>query len=135
MEPCPFTLSPSCCITPPMPIYEYKCTKCGGVKTVFAKGFADPEGLDPEGLSCDACGGRKLKRLISKTNYHQSQSDRLSSYDPTSRNSASFMSDSRNIGLHAEHVLQKAGVKPTEEFKSRLENIRTDPSRVTKGED
>jgi putative FmdB family regulatory protein len=113
-----------------MPIYEYKCTKCGGVKTVFAKGFADPEGL-----VCDACGSAELKRLISKTNYHQSQSDRLSSYDPKSRNSDSFMSDSRNIGLHAEHMLQKAGVKPTEEFKSRLENIRTDPSRVTKGEE
>jgi putative FmdB family regulatory protein len=113
-----------------MPIYEYKCAKCGGVKTVFAKGFDDPEGL-----ACDACGGKKLKRLISKTNYHQSQSDRLASYDPKSRNTSSFMSDSRNIGLHAEHMLQKAGVKPTEEFKSKLENIRTDPSRVTKGED
>lgn len=113
-----------------MPIYEYKCKKCGEVKTVFAPGFKDPEGL-----ACDACGGRKLKRVISKVNFHQSQSDRLASYDPKSRNSDSFMRDSRNIGLHAEHMLKQAGVKPTEDFQKKLENIRTDPSRVTKGED
>jgi len=110
-----------------MPIYEYKCGKCGGVKTVFSQGFKDPEGL-----VCDACGGTELKRIISKVNYHQSQSDRLSSYDPKSRQSDSFMSDSRNIGLHAEHMLKKAGVKPTEDFKNKLDNLRADPSRVTK---
>jgi putative FmdB family regulatory protein len=113
-----------------MPIYEYKCGKCGALKTVFAQGYKDPEGL-----ACDACGGRKLKRIISKTNYHQSQSDRLSSYDPKSRNSDSFTRDSRNIGLHAEHMLKKAGVKPTEDFKNKLDNLRADPSRVVKGED
>lgn len=113
-----------------MPIYEYKCGKCGQVKTVYAQGFTDPEGL-----ACDACGGTGLKRLISKVNYHQSSSDRLASYDPRSRNADSFMRDSRNIGLHAEHMLKQAGVKPTEDFKNKLENLRADPSRVTKGED
>jgi putative FmdB family regulatory protein len=113
-----------------MPIYEYKCKACGKVSTVFAQGYKDPEGL-----TCDACGGSDLKRIISRVNYHQSQSDRLSSYDPKSRNTDAFTKDTRNIGLHAEHMLKQAGVKPTEEFKSKLDNLRADPSRVTKGEE
>jgi len=32
-------------------------------------------------------------------------------------------------------MLRKAGVKPTEEFKSKLENLRSDPSRVIKDEE
>jgi putative FmdB family regulatory protein len=113
-----------------MPIYEYKCKKCGEVKTVFAQGYKDPEGL-----VCDACGGKNLKRMVSKTNYHQAHSDRLASYDPKSRNSDAFMSDSRNIGLHAEHMLKQAGVKPTEEFQNKLDNLRANPSRAVKGEE
>ncbi|HNY64304.1 MAG TPA: zinc ribbon domain-containing protein [Deltaproteobacteria bacterium] len=112
-----------------MPIYEYRCRKCGAVKTVYAHSYKDPDDL-----VCDGCGGRKLKRIISKVNYHQSQSDRLASYDPKSRNLDSFMRDSRNIGLHAEHMLQKAGVKPTEDFQNKLDNLRADPSRVLKDE-
>ncbi len=87
---------------------------------------------DPAGLSCEACGSQDLKRIISRTNYHQSQSDRLGSYNPKARQSESFLKDSRNIGLHAEHMLKQSGVKPTEEFRNKIENLRTDPSRVLK---
>lgn len=110
-----------------MPVYEYKCAACGKVTDVLVQGFNDPDGL-----SCDACGSRDLKRIISKVNYHQAQSDRLASYDPRSRHTGSFMRDSRNIGLHAEYMLKQSGVKPTEEFRNKLENLRTDPSRVIK---
>lgn len=113
-----------------MPIYEYKCTSCGNVMSVLVQGFREPQDL-----CCEACGSSDVKRIISRVNYHQSQTDRLSSYNPKSRHSDGFYQDSRNIGLHAEHMLQKAGVKPTEEFKSKLENLRSDPSRVIKGED
>ena len=113
-----------------MPIYEYKCAACGRVSGFFVQGFGDPENL-----CCQGCGGKDLKRIISRVNYHQSQSDRLASYDPQARKSDSFYKDTRNIGLHAEHMLQKAGVKPTEEFRSRIENLRSDPSRVIKDSD
>lgn len=113
-----------------MPIYEYKCASCGRISSFFVQGFGDPEDL-----CCRACGGKELKRLISRVNYHQSQSDRLASYDPKAGKSGDFYKDSRNIGLHAEHMLQKAGVKPTDEFKSKIENLRSDPSRVIKDSD
>ena len=89
----------------------------------------------PEDLTCDECGSDDLKRIISKVNYHTSSSDRLSSYNPNARKSDSFYKDSRNIGLNAEQMLKKAGVKPTEEFKSKLERLRTDPGSVMKDSD
>ncbi len=113
-----------------MPIYEYKCNGCGAVKSLLVQGFSDPEGL-----TCDACGASGLKRIISKVNYHQSQSDRLSSYNPNERHSSGFTQDSRNIGLHAEHMLKQAGVRPTKEFQDKIENLRSDPSRVLKDGD
>lgn len=113
-----------------MPIYEYRCNGCGTVKTVLVHGFSDPEDL-----VCDACGSSGLKRIISRVNYHQSQADRLSSYNPKDRHSGSFTQDSRNIGLHAEHMLKQAGVKPSRDFQEKVEKLRTDPSRVLKDND
>jgi len=113
-----------------MPIYEFKCVKCGAVKSILVHTYRTPDDL-----VCDSCGSGDLKRIISRVNYHQSDSERLSSYNPDSRKSDSFYKDTRNIGLHAEHMLKKSGVKPTEEFKTRLEKLRTDPGSVIKNSD
>jgi len=113
-----------------MPIYEYKCASCGNLTSVLVQGYREPRDL-----CCGACGSADVRRVISRVHYHQSRSDRLSSYDPKDRHSDGFYRDSRNIGLHAEHMLQKAGVKPTEEFRTKLEHLRSDPSRVFKDED
>jgi len=113
-----------------MPIYEYKCTSCGEIQSVLVQGYKSPEGL-----TCSACGSSNLKRIISKVNYHLSGTERLASYDPKARQTESFLKDTRNIGLHAEHMLQKSGVKPTDEFKTKLEKLRTDPGSVIKNSD
>jgi putative FmdB family regulatory protein len=110
-----------------MPIYEYKCNACGRTTTLLVSGYGDPEGL-----ACEACSSTSLRRIVSRTNYHRSASDRLSSYEPGSRVSDGFLRDTRNIGLHAERMLKKAGVEPNDEFKAKLEKIRTDPSSVIK---
>ena len=110
-----------------MPIYEYKCLRCSQVTSILIQGYKGPEGL-----TCDKCGSDDLKRIISKVNYHTSSSDRLSSYNPNARKSDGFYKDSRNIGLNAEQMLKKAGVEPTDEFKNKLERLRTDPASVMK---
>jgi putative FmdB family regulatory protein len=113
-----------------MPIYEYKCLGCSHLTSFLVQGYTQP--VDP---TCESCGSQDLKRIISKVSYHSSGSDRLSSYNPKARKSDSFYKDSRNIGLNAEQMLAKAGVKPTEEFKSKLERLRTDPGSVIKDND
>jgi len=45
-----------------MPMYEYKCSKCGTVMTVMQR-----VGAGQAGLSCPECKGSDLKKLISST--------------------------------------------------------------------
>jgi putative FmdB family regulatory protein len=113
-----------------MPIYEFKCAECKSTMNLLVQGYKVPDDL-----ACEKCGSGKLKKIITSSHYHQSDSARVTSYNPGSRKSDSFYRDTRNIGLHAEHMLRKAGVQPTEEFKSKLERLRTDPSRVIKDSD
>ena len=113
-----------------MPIYEFKCTSCGYVMEVLIRGY-----VVPGELTCERCGSGEVKKVMSSGHYHQSQADRLGSYGKESRKSDSFYSDTRNIGLHAEQMLRKAGVKPTEEFKTKLERLRTNPASVIKDSD
>ena len=89
----------------------------------------------PGDIACEKCGSAEVKKLISRGHYHQSDSDRVASYNPSTSKSDSFYKDTRNIGVHAEQMLQKAGVKPTEEFKSKLEKLRTNPGSVIKDSD
>jgi putative FmdB family regulatory protein len=46
-----------------MPIYEYQCESCDSTfeKLIF-KG-------DDEGIDCPACGGKKVKRLLSAASF------------------------------------------------------------------
>lgn len=45
-----------------MPIYEYECEGCGGIKEV-------PQKIsDPPFTKCETCGG-KLKKIVSKNNF------------------------------------------------------------------
>lgn len=110
-----------------MPIYEYECKACGGTVTILVR-----KPKDPEGLACDACGSKNLRRIISQVNFHLPQGDRLSSYTPGDERNESYYRDSRNIGLRAEQMLKNAGVDPGDAFKAKLDNLRSDPSRVLK---
>ncbi len=110
-----------------MPIYEYECSACGALVSILVNRHEDPQGL-----ACDACGSKVLKRIISQVNFHLPQGDRLSSYSPNNERNESYYRDSRNIGLRAEQMLKKAGVDPGEAFKSKLDNLRSDPSKVFK---
>ena len=43
-----------------MPIYEYRCDRCGQVETLFLRSFS--EKADPQ---CSNCGSRKMTKLLS----------------------------------------------------------------------
>ena len=113
-----------------MPIYEYACTKCKGEFQALIMKAADEEGL-----ACPACGSHKLNRLISRVAYHQSEKDRLDSFDPGARRGDSFYRDSRNIGLEAKKRAQAMGVDLGSSFETKLEKLRTDPGSVLRDND
>ena len=110
-----------------MPIYEYECNNCAGQ---FQSLVMKRE--DEESLLCPECGGRDLKRLISRVAYHVSETDRLAAFDPNAQPTDSFYQDSRNIGLSAKKRAQQMGVDLGSGFESKLEKLRTDPGSVLK---
>ena len=46
-----------------MPIYQYKCQRCGEITEFFSHSF-----FNSETLACPSCGNRNLERLISAPN-------------------------------------------------------------------
>ena len=110
-----------------MPIYEYQCLGCD---CEFQKLILKKE--EEKELTCPKCGGRDMKRIISKVAYHLSEGDRLSSFDPSARQTDSFYSDTRNIGLSAQKKAQEMGVDLGKGFSEKLERLRTDPGSVFK---
>ena len=110
-----------------MPLYEYECQNCG--KTFQSLVLKREEEI---ALRCPGCAGSDLKRLISRVAYHVSESDRLSAYEPTARQSDSFYRDSRNIGLNAQKRARQMGIDLGSGFDEKLDKLRTDPSSVLK---
>jgi putative FmdB family regulatory protein len=110
-----------------MPIYEYECCDClAGFQTLILAR------REEEGLVCASCGGKNLKRIISRVVYHVSEGDRLSEYNPRAPKSDSFYRDTRNIGLHAKKQAASMGVDLGAKFEEKLERLRTDPGSVVK---
>jgi putative FmdB family regulatory protein len=110
-----------------MPIYEYQCHACD---SQFQNLIMKDE--EEKSLVCPKCGGRRLKKLISRVAYHVSEQDRLDAYDPSGSKSDSFYRDSRNIGLHAKKRAKQMGVDLGGGFEEKLEKLRTDPGSVLK---
>jgi hypothetical protein len=90
---------------------------------------------DENELRCPHCAGDNLKKQLSRVAYHQSEKDRLATYDPGARQSDSFYTDSRNIGLNAQKRAQQMGVDLGSGFEAKLEKLRTDPGSVLKDND
>ena len=110
-----------------MPIYEYRCSHC---RTILQKLILKKE--EEAALACPECGGRELRRLISRVTYHVSEGDRLAGFDPHAHHDDAFYSDSRNIGLQAKKRAQQMGVDLGRGFEEKLEKLRTDPGSVLK---
>ena len=108
-----------------MPIYEYECQNC---MHQFQCLIMKAEDAEP--MMCPDCGKTDLRKLISRVAYHQSEADRIDSYDPSARQSDNFMKDTRNIGLHAKKRARQMGVDLGSGFDAKVEKLRTDPGSV-----
>jgi len=108
-----------------MPIFEYECQNCS---RQFQRLIMKTE--EVASLVCPDCGKTEFRRLVSKVAYHQSEVDRIDSYDPSARQRDTFMKDTRNIGLHAKKRAREMGVDLGSSFDAKVEKLRTDPSSV-----
>ena len=107
-----------------MPIFEYECQSC---EHQFQQLIMKEDEIKT--LVCPNCGRTRLKRLISRVVYHQSENDRIDGYDP-SPGRDSFMKDTRNIGLYAKKCAKQMGFDLGSSFDAKVEKLRTNPGSV-----
>jgi putative FmdB family regulatory protein len=80
-----------------MPIYEYKCGKCGHITEVFEK-FSDPP-LQ----TCEVCGG-KVKKIISQNTFHLKGTGwYVTDYASKSRESKTAKKDQKETKEHGDN--------------------------------
>ena len=60
-----------------MPIYPYRCRRCGTVTELLWSGFEPPEHV-----TCGACEGETTYRVIGVNAYHRSDAQKTARLDP-----------------------------------------------------
>jgi len=101
-----------------VPIYEYKCRKCGCLTSVFQKT------MDPSAdAKCKICGSKRLEKAVSGFAYHRSESSVLADYGSEPRRLEDYK-DPRQIGRWAERKFDEAGMEMPEEARKMIDAAR-----------
>ncbi len=101
-----------------MPIYEYKCRKCGRLTSVFVKSVSSQ--VDAR---CKACDSQELERTISGFAYHRSASTVLEDLGSEPRRLEDYK-DPRQIGRWTERKFKEMGVDMPEEARDMIDAAR-----------
>lgn len=101
-----------------MPIYEYKCKKCGRLSSVFVRSVSSPVEA-----RCKSCGSEEMERAVSKFAYHRSESTVLEDYGSEPKRLEDYK-DPRQIGRWAERKFQEFGVDMPKEAKKMIDAAR-----------
>ena len=101
-----------------MPIYEFKCTDCGRLNSVFTRAVNSP--MDAE---CRHCGSKRLERAISKFAYHKSEADILRDYGAEPKRLEDYK-DPRQIGRWAERKFDEFGIDMPQEARQMIDAAR-----------
>jgi putative FmdB family regulatory protein len=101
-----------------MPIYEYKCRKCGRLTSVFVKSVNSS--VDAR---CKACDSQELERAISGFAYHRSESTVISDLGSEPKRLEDYK-DPRQIGRWTERKFKEMGVDMPEEARDMIDAAR-----------
>jgi putative FmdB family regulatory protein len=88
-----------------MPIYEYRCTKCGAKTSVLVRSYGASE---PP--ACAKCGHKETTRIFSAFAYHRSEADRMGDFDTNGTGGMGSFNDSRDIGMWAKKRAREMGL-------------------------
>ena len=101
-----------------MPIYEYKCRKCGRLTSVFLRSAGSPAAA-----RCKACGSRSLERAMSAFAYRRSESSLMADLGPEPKRLEDYK-DPRQIGRWTERKFQEFGVDMPKEAREMIDAAR-----------
>jgi putative FmdB family regulatory protein len=101
-----------------MPIYEYKCSKCGRLTSVFVRTASSPVTA-----RCKACGSRELERALSAFAYHRSESTVLEDHGAEPKRLEDYK-DPRQIGRWTERRFKEFGIDMPKEAREMIDSAR-----------
>jgi putative FmdB family regulatory protein len=101
-----------------MPIYEFKCQDCDRLTSVFVKRMRSSYRA-----RCQHCGGKNLKRTVSRFAYHKSEQTILEEYGSEPKRLEDYK-DPRQIGRWVERRLSEQGVEMPDETRKMIDAAR-----------
>lgn len=113
-----------------MPLYEYRCRRCGHVST-FLVGVT----VHAPTLRCIRCGGEELERLISRVHHLLGEEERLERMMDPSMLSGVDENDPRSIARWARTMGKTLGDEAGEDFDELVDEIEESAAQELKGQD
>src|SRR3989304_1382915 len=101
-----------------VPIYEYRCRKCGRLTSVFLRSAGSPAAT-----RCKACGSGSLERAISAFAYRRSESSVLADLGSEPQRLEDYK-DPRQIGRWTERKFKEMGVDVPRGARGRIDAAR-----------
>ncbi len=103
-----------------MPLYEYQCQSCGEITTAL---ILKPG--EEKVVNCVACQGNDMVRMVSRFAVHQTEAQRLDTFDTRTPQDDSFYKDPRNVGLWAQKRTKELGMEVAPEVNEAIEKARS----------
>ena len=101
-----------------VPIYEYKCRKCGRLTSVFLRSAGSSADK-----RCKACGSRSLERAMSAFAYRRSESSVITDLGSEPKRLEDYK-DPRQIGRWTERKFKEMGVDVPREAREMIDAAR-----------
>lgn len=102
-----------------MPIYEYICQDCSRLSSVFVRRIDTP--VDP---SCQHCGGKSVRRAVSRVAYHKTEQQIMEEYGVPDPSNPDSYKDPRQIGRWVEQRFEQMGMELPQEARQMIEAAR-----------
>ncbi len=107
-----------------MPIYEYRCADCRKKTTVITLSVS--AAVDPV---CRHCGGRNMRKLVSRVSVLKSEGSRLESLADPSSLSGLDENDPKSVARWMKRMGQEMGDEAGEDFGEEVDKAMEEAER------
>lgn len=111
-----------------MPIYEYRCADCRKKTTVVTLGVH--AAVEPV---CEHCGGRKLRKLVSRVAVLRSEESRLENLADPSSLGGLDENDPKSVARWMKKMGKEMGEEAGEDFDEEVERAMDESAAEAKG--
>ncbi len=107
-----------------MPIYEYRCADCRKKSTVITLSVS--AAVDPV---CSHCGGRNMRKLVSRVAVRKSDESRLESLADPSSLTRLDENDPKSVARWMKRMGQEMGEEAGEDFDEEVDKAMEEAAR------